>query len=179
MLHDADDVRGVATAGALGVVRVDGAPLEGGEGALDEPRLVERVRVDQALHVQLVADGQARVDGRGRGAPVLVELEPAGPRDYLLAQGLGVAVVAFARDADVDGQRVARLEHLAHVIGAGCAGRRTRTGAVMNCERVEVGEGVGVREGRFSDTYLGPVPPPSMVVMPEAMASWICCGHMK
>lgn len=72
VLDDADDVGRVAAARALRVVRVDGAPLEGRDGRLHVPGLVERVRVDQALHVHLVAYGQAGVDGGGRRAPILV-----------------------------------------------------------------------------------------------------------
>lgn len=86
--------------------------------------------MDQALHVELVADGQACVDGGWGRAPVFVELEPAGAGDYLLAEGFGVAVVAFAGDADIDGERVAGLEHLAHVGGAGGAGCGGCAGAV-------------------------------------------------
>jgi hypothetical protein len=42
-----DDVRRVAAAGALGVVGVDGAALDGGDRVLDEAGLVQRVGVDR------------------------------------------------------------------------------------------------------------------------------------
>lgn len=121
VLHHADDVGCVPTARTLGVVRVDGPPLERGDCALHEAGLVERVGMDQTLHVQLVADAEARVDGRRRAAPILVQLEAARPGDDLFAQGFRVAVVAFAGDADIDRDAVACLKHLAHVIGAGGA----------------------------------------------------------
>lgn len=129
--HDGDDVGRVAAAGALGVVRVDGAAAEGGDGRLDEAPLVERVRVDQALHVELVAHAQAGVDGRRRAAPVLVQLEAARPRRHHLAEGRGVRVVALARHADVDGQGVGGLHDLSGVVFAGGAGRRVGAGAVF------------------------------------------------
>ena len=48
---DADDVGRMAAAGALGMERVDGAALEGGDRVLDEAAFVERVGVDRHLHV--------------------------------------------------------------------------------------------------------------------------------
>jgi len=71
----ADDVRRVAAAGALGVVRVDRAALERRQRVLEEARLVERVGVDGHLHVELVGHGKAGADGVRRRAPVLVELD--------------------------------------------------------------------------------------------------------
>lgn len=119
MLHDADDVRCVAAAGTLGVVGVDSAALEGADGLLDEAALVECVGVDEALNVVLVADGQTGVDGRGRAAPVLVELEADGTGGTLLGEALRQAVVALSGDAEVEREAVERLQHLADV---GCAG---------------------------------------------------------
>ena len=75
VLDDRDDVGRVPAAGALGVVGVDRTPLECCDGLLDEAGLVESVRVDEALHVVLVAYAQAGVDCRGRRAPVFVQLE--------------------------------------------------------------------------------------------------------
>jgi hypothetical protein len=62
----------VAAAGALGVVRVDRSPGDGGERRLDESGFVQRVGVDGRHHAGRLAHAQACVDrGRGR-APVLV-----------------------------------------------------------------------------------------------------------
>ena len=54
---DADDVRRVAAARALGVVGVDRPALERGDRVVDEARLVQRVGVDRDLDV--VALGHA------------------------------------------------------------------------------------------------------------------------
>ena len=69
---DADDVRGMAAARALGVVGVDRPALEGRDGRFDETRLVEGVGVDRDLDVVLVGDAQRLIDGGGGGAPILV-----------------------------------------------------------------------------------------------------------
>ncbi len=132
---DGDDVGRVPAAGAFGVVGVDGALLEGRDGLLDEAGFVQRVGVDEALHVVFVAYAEAGVDGGGRAAPVFVELQPGGAGEALLAQGRFVAVVAFSRDAEVDWQLVTGLDHLPEMCLAGgtgcsvCAGAWTRTAA--------------------------------------------------
>jgi len=56
VFDDGDDVRGVAAAGAFGVVGVDGPVFEGRDGRLDEAGFVEGVGVDEALDVVFVAD---------------------------------------------------------------------------------------------------------------------------
>ena len=71
-----DDVRRVAAAGAFGVIGVDHAALERLDRGFDEAGLVQRVGVDRDLRVGPVGRGQCGVDRSGRGAPVLVELQP-------------------------------------------------------------------------------------------------------
>ena len=56
MFNDGDNIRGVAAAGAFGVVGVDGPVFEGCDGGLDEAGLVEGVGVDEALDVVFIAD---------------------------------------------------------------------------------------------------------------------------
>jgi hypothetical protein len=51
-----------------------GKALDGGQRVLHAARLVQRVGVDRHLHVHRVGDVQTVVDGRRRGAPVLVQL---------------------------------------------------------------------------------------------------------
>ena len=51
---------------------VDGAPLEGCDGVLDEAGLVQRVGVDRHRDIRIVGDGETGVDRRRGGAPVLV-----------------------------------------------------------------------------------------------------------
>lgn len=87
LLHDADDVGGVAATGTFSVISVDRSVLEGGDGGLDEPGFVERVRVNETLDVELIAYGQTRVDGGGCRPPILVKLETTGTGVDLLAQG--------------------------------------------------------------------------------------------
>ena len=124
----ADDVGRVTAAGALGVVRVNGPPLERADRVLDEPALVERVGVDRDLHVELVGDAERAVDRRRRRPPVFVELEPDGARHDLLAQRIGRRRVALAEEAQVDRERLGRLEHAVDVPRAGRARRGVRSG---------------------------------------------------
>ncbi|KAI3488240.1 hypothetical protein L1887_47779 [Cichorium endivia] len=115
----------MATTRALRVVGVDRAALEGGEGAFDEARLVERVRVDVALHVVLVAHGQACVDDGRRGAPVLVDLESRTAGLDLVLQARQARVVALAREGKVERYAVGGDHHAAQLVLA----RRARRGA--------------------------------------------------
>ncbi len=73
-------------------------------------------------HIQAVADG------RGRGAPVFVQLEADGPGVDLLVQRIGQAGVALAQKAQVHGEGVGRLQHALHVERAGRAGGGQRAG---------------------------------------------------
>ena len=102
-----------------------------------------------------VGDGEAAIDGCGRGAPILVKLERAGAPQHHLLQGRRQRGVALARQADVHGEGVE---------GTGSCGRYAR------------GPGVQVVA---SVPWAGPVPPPSIVVTPAVSASSICCGQMK
>ena len=58
----------------------------------------------------------------GRRAPVLVQLEPDRAGADLLDETLGLRGVALAGEADVERQRVGRLEHQLDVPRAGRAG---------------------------------------------------------
>ncbi|MNL37000.1 hypothetical protein D3C87_1591200 [compost metagenome] len=65
----------MATACPFGVEGMDGAALDGGNRVLHETALVQRIGVDHHLHVIFVSHRQAIVDGGGRRAPVLVQLQ--------------------------------------------------------------------------------------------------------
>ena len=93
---------------------------------LDKAALVEGVGVDHHLHVHVVGHAQAIVDGPGRGAPVLVQLERGRPGTDLFGQRVGQAGVALAREGQVHGQRIGGLQHAPDVPGAGRAGGRQR-----------------------------------------------------
>jgi len=56
VLDHGNNVGRVSTASTFGVVGVDGAAFEGGDGLLDEAGFVERVGVDKALDIVFVAD---------------------------------------------------------------------------------------------------------------------------
>jgi hypothetical protein len=84
--------------------------------------------VDGDLRVGLVGHVQAVADGRGRGAPVFVQLEADGARVDLLVQRIGQAGVALAQKAQVHGEGIGRLQHALHVPGAGRAGGGQRAG---------------------------------------------------
>ena len=135
----ADDVGGVAAAGAFRVIGVDRPAVDGGDGVLDEARLVERVGVNGDLNVELVGDGEAGVDCRRRRAPVLVQLQAAGAGADLLLQRAGKAAIPFAQKAEVDRQTLGRLQHPFEIPGAGGAGSgvgpRGRAGAAADQRR--------------------------------------------
>mmetsp|Transcript_46019 Transcript_46019/g.107301 ORF Transcript_46019/g.107301 Transcript_46019/m.107301 type:complete len:393 (-) Transcript_46019:666-1844(-) len=99
-----DDVGRVPAAGALRVVCVDRPPADRRERVVDVAGLVERVGVDGDGDVVLVGEGEARVDGGGGRAPVLVQLEAGGARLDHLDQPAGVRGVALAGEAEVEGQ---------------------------------------------------------------------------
>jgi len=113
---------------------------------LDEARLVERVRVHAHLNVRRLGDVEAGVDGVGHRPPVLVELQPAGAGLDLLDERVGFRGVALPVEADVDGPLLGGLEEPLDILRPGRAG---------GCAAA--------------------VPPPSIVVMPDARAcSWVC-----
>src|SRR5690554_3401983 len=128
-----DDVRSVATAGTFGMKGVNATTLEGGQGVFHKAGFVQGVGVDGHLDVVLVGHGQAVVDAGRGGAPVFVQFEADDAGFNLLFQRLRQAGVAFAEEADVHGQAVHGLQHLADVPGArgtgGGVGARGRAGA--------------------------------------------------
>lgn len=66
-------------ASPLGVVGVDAALADGSKGVLREPGFVEGVGVQRHLDSGLVRHPETGVDGGGRRAPVLVQLESRDP----------------------------------------------------------------------------------------------------
>ena len=98
-------------------------PLKAAIESSTKPELVERVGMDQHLHVHGVGDGKAGIDRGGRRTPVLVELETAGARLDLLDEAVGQGGIALAVEAEVHGEALGRLQHAPDVPGAGRAGR--------------------------------------------------------
>ena len=119
---NAQNVRRVPAARALGVEGVDGAALERRQRVLDKAGLVERVGVDGHLHVELVGHTKASVDGRGRGAPILVQLQAHCTGEHLFAQWPRRGAVALAEKAEVHRVFLGGLEHAVQVPDSRCAG---------------------------------------------------------
>ena len=69
------DVRSMAAAGPLRVIRVDGPTADGIERVLDTACLIERVRMDGRLDIIGIRYAQAGIDDGWRRAPVFVDLE--------------------------------------------------------------------------------------------------------
>src|SRR5260370_14121095 len=72
---DANDVGRMTTAGALGVIHVNGATADRFQRILDEAGFVQRVGMDLHLEIVLIGDTQTGIDRRRHRAPVLVKLE--------------------------------------------------------------------------------------------------------
>ena len=113
----------MTAAGAFGMEGVNGAALEGFHGVLDKPGLVQRIGMDHDLDVVIVGHVEAIIDGRGRGAPILVQLERTGAGVDHLHQRSRARGVALAGNAEIDRKRVERLDHPPHVPRPGRAGR--------------------------------------------------------
>ena len=117
-------------AAALDVVGVHGPPAHGVERVLQEAGLVQRVGVQGDGEVGLLGDAQAGVDGVRAGAPVLVDLEPAGPGEHRPLQELGRAGRPAGEERGVDR----------------CAGPGGH-------QRVQVGRGVGADVPDAADAH--------------------------
>lgn len=118
----------MTAARALRVIRVDRAALERGDRRFDEARFVERVRVNGDLRVRVVGNRKTVVDGSGRRAPVLVQLEADRARLHLLDERRGQARVALAEKAEIDRPAIGGLQHALHVPRSGRACGRVRAG---------------------------------------------------
>ena len=140
---DANDVGGVATAGPFGVEGVDRAAGDGADRVLHEARLIEGVGVDAHLHIELIGHREAAIDRRRGGAPVLVQLEAAGPGADLFFQGSRGAGVALAEEAQVDRQPLGGLEHAGQVEGAGGAGGGVGAGGRARAAAQQGGNATG------------------------------------
>src|SRR5215471_1618974 len=117
-----DDVRGMSAACPFRVKGVNGSALEGCNCILDETALVERVGMDKNLHVHVICDRQAVINGRGCCAPVLMKLEAACPGLDLLNEAPRRACVPFAEKAKVYGKAIGGLQHLLNVPGTWSTG---------------------------------------------------------
>ena len=132
---DLEDVRGMSAACAFGVKRVDRAAFPGRDGVFHEPAFVQRVGVDHHLHVHVVGNRKATVDGCRCRAPVLMQLERAGACLHHLDQPVRPGSIALSGKPKVDWKGFRCLHHALDVPGAGrtCSGvgsgRRSGTAA--------------------------------------------------
>ena len=132
---DLDDIRRMAAAGAFGVIRVNGPAADGGDGVVHKSGFVQRVGVDGHLDVELVGHAQASVDGRGRGAPILVQFQAASSGENLLRERLARRRVSFPEKSEVHRPGFGGAEHLLQIPSPGRAsggigsGGRTRSAA--------------------------------------------------
>src|ERR1700682_5323460 len=108
--------------------------------------------MDGDLHILRLGGREAAVDGRGRGAPILVQLEPDGAGADLLEQPLGPGTVALAGKADVERDIVHSLEHARHVPRARRAGRRVGPGGGTGAAATPRGNAARQRLGRLLRT---------------------------
>ena len=106
---DADDVGGVAAAGAFRVIGVYRPASDGRDGVLNETGFVQGVGVNCHRDVVTVGHLPAAVDGGGGGSPIFAELQAAGAGFQLFLQGRRVAGVALAQQPPVDRAEIRRL----------------------------------------------------------------------
>ena len=90
---------------------VDGAAFHGSKGILDEPALVQRIRMDSDLNVFLIGNVQAIIDGGWRGSPVLMQLQADSTGSDLLAKRFRLACIALAEQSHIDRKRFDGLKH--------------------------------------------------------------------
>ena len=110
--------------------------------------------MNRDLGISLVSDRQASVNRLRRRPPVLVELKPQAPASTCSSSARRLLELPFPRKPKFIG-----WPSTARII-------------------ISILKGPGVQVVAFVPVA-GPVPPPSMVVMPDASASSICCGQMK
>ena len=115
---DADDVGRVAAARAFRVIGVNRAAGDGRDRVLDKAGFIDGVGVNGHLHIELVGNAQAGVDGGRSRAPILMQFQTAGARANLFRERLGGAGVAFPQEPEIHRPRVGSLEHSRQIPGA-------------------------------------------------------------
>ena len=138
---DFDDVRRVAAAGAFGVVGMNGAAGNGGDGVLDEARFVERVGVDGDRDVESLGDTKAVSMAAGVVPQSSCNLRAQAPASTISTRARGSEALPLPKKPRLTGSP-----------SAACSIR-------PKCQ----GPGVQVVE---AVPAAGPVPPPSIVVTP-------------
>lgn len=129
MFNNADNVWSMAATSAFSVIGMDDTVLEGTNGGLNVSGLIEGIRVNKTLHVKLVTDRQARINGGGSASPVLVQLETTSACNDLFAERFWSTVVALASDTYVEWELVTGYQHVPSIVCSWSASRCTCTSA--------------------------------------------------
>ena len=111
----ADDVRCVAAAGSLGVVRMDGSSADGRKRIFDASAFVQSIGVDGNLDIELIGNVEAVVNDRRRCAPVLVDFQAHRTGFDLLNQRSLVGAVALAEKTKVHRIFLCGFQHHAQI----------------------------------------------------------------
>ena len=131
----------MAAARAFGVEGVDGASLERGDRVLDEAEFVERVGVDRDLDVELVGDPRQQSIAAGVVPQSSCSLSAAGAGRDISISARGSEALPLPKKPRLTGNPSAAWN-----MRARCQGPGVQVVALV--------------------PVAGPVPPPSMVVMP-------------
>src|SRR6266481_5831131 len=125
---DLDDVGGVAATGSFGVKGVNSSSLKGCDCILDKTAFVQCVSVDKNLHIHVIRDGEAAIDGGGGRTPVFMKLEAARASLDLLDEARRSTCVAFTEEAEIHRKSIGGLQHPLDMPGSRRAGRCSRPG---------------------------------------------------
>src|SRR5580704_9494682 len=125
---DFDNVWSMSATGPFRVKSVNGSTLEGCDSIFDKSTLVQRVSVDKHLHVHVIRDREATIDGGGSRTPVFMKFQAARSSLNLFNQTQRQARIAFAKKTKIHGECIGSLEHPLHMPGSWCTGRGCRPG---------------------------------------------------
>lgn len=78
----------MSTSRTFGMEGVNGAACHGVDGAFHKATFVQRGCVDHDLNIHLISHLQTAIDGSGRGAPILMQLQSCRSRQYHFLQSL-------------------------------------------------------------------------------------------
>src|SRR5438445_591625 len=117
-----DDVGGVAATGSFGVKGVNSSSLEGCDSILDKAAFVQGVSVDENLHIHVIRDREAAIDGGWGRTPVFMKLEGARAGLDLLDEACRSTCIAFTEKAEVHGEGIGGLDHPLNMPGTWSTG---------------------------------------------------------
>ena len=84
--------------------------------------------MDENLHIHVIRDGEAAIDGGGGRTPVFMKLEAARAGLDLLDEARRSTCVAFTEKAEVHGKSISSLQHPLDMPRSWRAGRGSRPG---------------------------------------------------